>query len=47
MLIPVGEVDWWVASGTQGPGGAQVRLGSGMQTQPHHHLPNITTFGGK
>ena len=32
--------------GSQGPGGARVQLCSGMQTQPHHHLPNITTCVG-
>ena len=27
-------------------GGARVQLYCGMQTQPRHHLPNTTTFGG-
>ena len=30
-------------SDDQGAGGAREELYSGMQTQPHHHLPNITT----
>ena len=31
------------SSSAQGPAWHQEGLFSGMQTQPHHHLPNITT----
>ena len=49
VMVPGRKVDCWCSKyydGSQGPGGARVQLCSGMQTQPHHHLPNITTCVG-
>ena len=41
-VVPV----WCEQNSTLGLGGARVQLCYCIETQPRHHLPNTTTFGG-